>query len=760
MKTWRINKYIAEEILIQTGLALGVLILVFMSGQLLEYTELIIRKGYPFFQLFYLLFLTLPALLVFTIPVAFLLGTMVGLSRLNADHEIVAMRALGLSLKRMSIPVWWVAGIVTMVTLLVTHYLMPYSNRKLRVTLEEMFLQQAFTQVVSHAFIQDFPHILLYINEVSSDQRTWVRPIMVDRSMVRKRTMVIALNAQVSQISENPPKIRIEFQKGQVYEFSYLKPEEYRMASFNKYVKVINLGSELNPQEFPKTDREMTLTELSAAIRKHWQTGSLAVAGYQVEYQKRWSFPSSALIFALIAFPLGVFPLRGGKFYGYAMSILIMLIAYIGILVGERLGDQAVIPPWLAAWNPHILLGVIGVVLFIRLDHPMKYTRSEKPKHVGSRILAAIFGSRDTLTRHLFRIGYILDRYILITTLRIFILTSLGLLPIFLIVEGFHLLDDLLLTHTPFQVLLKYLLVAAPAIYHQILPMIAMMTLMIVIAGLEKHREIMAMVTHGISYFRILAPLLFATMLITGLDYILQERIMPASQTRANAYKRIIKGRPATTPVAVQWAFGQQGYLYHFDAFDTTNAKMYGFDIYDINPETWSFREHCYAHEVSFVSPGDWRASRVRCRQFSGDFRVREFYTAKLRLPETPDYFESTQQTAEEMSMHQLRRYIIELRRKGFHTRVWEVDYVFKWIIPLSSLILFPLAASMAMYGARLGVAYGIVIAVLLGFGHWVLTQLGHTLGMVEALSPLEAALIPFVTTLFLGVFLFTRIRT
>ena len=759
MKTARLFRYIVSEVTLQSGIALSVLLLIFMSGQILTYMELIIRKGFPFIKLFQLLALTIPALLAFTLPIAFLFGTMVAMGRFSADGEIVAMRALGLSLKQISIPVWITASATTLLTLLVTVYLMPYSNRKLRVTLEEMALHRAFTRITPHTFIQDFPGILLYISDMTPDQQTWVKPLMIDRTLHDKRLVLMADRAAVSQSEGTPSVLHIEFLNGELYEFPYLEPERYRRASFEKFVKNIRLGSDLNLSNVPKTDREMTLPELREMIRKRRRLGPTAVAGYRVEYQKRWSFPMAALVFALIGYPFAVRPIRGGKFYGSAVSILIMVTAYIGVLVGERLGDQARIPPWLAAWNPHILLGLAGAVLFFLLDRPVHRRRRWRLRLPGS-VFRWPWDMGLPRRPGLFRIGYILDRYILGTAFRLFALASLALLPIFLIIEAFHLLDDLVLTHTPFSVLLKYLLVAAPGIYHQILPMIAMMTLMTAVAGLEKFREVMAMLTHGISYYRILLPLLAGTVILVGADYVLQERILPTTSTRADAYKRIIKGYPAATPVATQWAFGATGYLYHFDAFDLQRATMYGFDVYAVDPKLWRVREHCYAHEARFIEPGDWRVVRSWCRRFRPDENLRTYYMARLRLPETPDYFESTRRTADEMSARQLHAYIRDLRRKGFRTRSWEVAYVFKWVLPLGSLILFPLAASLALHGARLGLAYGIVIALLLGFGHWLLTQLGQTLGMVEALPPMQAAVIPFLATLFLGLFLFSRVHT
>lgn len=758
----KLDWYVIREITLQSSLAILALLFIFMTGPLVETTELVIRKGLPIIRLFELLSLTIPALLTFTIPVAFLFGLLVTFSRMNGESELIAIRSCGISIKRLAIPVAMTAMFFTILTFIVSAFFMPKANRRWRIEMLEISLHRTFTQIVPRTFIQEFPDLLLYVQDVSADRRVWIRPLMIDRSDPERRRLILANRATIRQLNTDPPTLELTFIDGNIYEYPYASPASYRHAHFEKYIKPIPLDPAVRSRKFPKTDREMTLHELQEAIRFRRRMGNPYTAGFEVEFHKRWAFPAAAIFFAFIAFPVSVRPIRSGKFYGYMIGIVIMIIAYLGIFVGEKLGDQGKIPPFLAAWNPHILMFFLGLLFVRNLEKPWYWPSIHRPNWSSflRRKSWKLFVSMVLPDRINIRFGHILDRYLLALGLRIFLIASLALESLFIIFEAFHLIDDLVVSGASIDVLVRYLALSSPRIYHQILPMILMMSLMIPMAILERSRELLAMKAHGISYYRVILPFVIGITFLTGLDYVIQENILPVANQRADEAKRKIKGLPPNTPIGTQWAFGETGFLYHFDAFQGANREAYGFDVYAIDEDRWVIRQHCHAYRATFYRPMDWRVRQVWCQAFDPSPSYETYRYARLRLPETPDYFEITQVASDHMSTRELKEYIQKLKKKGYRTREWEVDLTFKWLFPLSNLILFPLGAALALNGAQRGIAYGIILAIILGFGHWVITQLGMTLGHVEALPPSEAVTIPFLITLFLGIYLLTRVRT
>ena len=67
----------------------------------------------------------------------------------------------------------------------------------------------------------------------------------------------------------------------------------------------------------------------------------------------------------LLGIPLGIRNMRGGKSYGFVISLLVLLIYYLLLISAEALGKSGNIPPLVSMWMPNILLGFLGIYLFI-----------------------------------------------------------------------------------------------------------------------------------------------------------------------------------------------------------------------------------------------------------------------------------------------------------------------------------------------------------------------------------------------------------
>ncbi len=743
-----------------------IICLILLSGTLIEYMQLVIAKGLPFGLLLYMLVLTLPATLAIAFPIGFLMAVLVAFSRMGADTELLALRTLGWPVRRLFLPVLYTAVLVGGATFALTAYVMPRANHHLAVQLIETRARRSFAGLQPRVFFTQIPEAILYVHQLDPTRTRWRSVLFIDQRDPDIQRIVLARRARVHDLPGRVPRVEIRFFEGTVYAYHLENPERYRVAEFSEYRTRIALGIEIRPETMPKGDREMTLGELRAVLRTR-PPGDLYRQGALVEYHKRWAFPMACLVFAVTGFAMSVRHPRGGRFYGYMVSIAIMLVAYAGILVGEHLGDQGRIPAWLAAWNPHVLLGIPGLWLFYRLDRPFRrpplwWARLQmRWREWWNRVLAWIAGERAALDYRFWTPGMTLvDRYILRHWIRFFAVASIATLGVYLIVEAFHLLDDMVRSQAPLRDLMRYLAFAAPGFYHQLLPMILIMSIMVTVAVLEKFREITAMKAHGISYYRVMAPMFAAALVVTGVDYGLQERVLPWTQEMATVYKSRVKGRPLYSTFHVQWIFGETGYLYHFDAYDVQRDRFYGFDIFGVDPDAWRINWHCHAWEAYYTRTTGWRLVLGWCKTMRESLQFRTFRLAAARLPETPDYFETTRKSSDQMSIAELRRYIRELQYKQYPTRSWETDLAMKWLWPLANLVLFPLALALALQGAHLGTAYGLVVAILIGFMHWLLTQLTHVLGMVEALPPWVAAAVPVVFTLLIGLGWMTRVRT
>ena len=101
----------------------------------------------------------------------------------------------------------------------------------------------------------------------------------------------------------------------------------------------------------------------------------LDAAGFQVEIYKKYSLAVACLVFVLVGVPVALrFP-RGGMGLVIGASCIIFGVYYIGLIGGEALADKRVVPPFPAMWGPNIIMTLIGLVMFMRLNREQATAR-------------------------------------------------------------------------------------------------------------------------------------------------------------------------------------------------------------------------------------------------------------------------------------------------------------------------------------------------------------------------------------------------
>ncbi len=99
-----IDRYVIRQVVMPFGIGLLVFTFLIMLRPLQEYAEALVAKNVPAQVVAWLLLMLAPQALALTIPMALLLGLLVGFGRLSADREFVAMQACGIGLKRLLLP--------------------------------------------------------------------------------------------------------------------------------------------------------------------------------------------------------------------------------------------------------------------------------------------------------------------------------------------------------------------------------------------------------------------------------------------------------------------------------------------------------------------------------------------------------------------------------------------------------------------------------------------------------------------------------
>ena len=168
-----LTRYILKEIFSHSLLGLLVFTFVIFIRQLGNLLELVVRHNVPLRDMATLFLLPVPSILMMTIPMAVLVGTLIGLSRMAADGEVIAARASGIGLACFVRPVMLLAVTGWAVTLWMGLFLAPQAARKMNRMETGLKASQVPYEIQPRVFIEQFPNLLLYLEDVTGSRSSW-----------------------------------------------------------------------------------------------------------------------------------------------------------------------------------------------------------------------------------------------------------------------------------------------------------------------------------------------------------------------------------------------------------------------------------------------------------------------------------------------------------------------------------------------------------------------------------------------------------
>src|SRR6516164_2494249 len=160
-----LDRYIAREVIRHAFLGLLIFTFVLLVPKLVRLMELFVRRSGSGAQIAKLFLCILPSLLVFTIPMAVLVGVLLGLGRMSMDSEIIAITALGISRKCILFPVGVLAVVGATLTLVMTLWLAPLALRSFRDIEGGLLKSQVSFLVQPRVFDERCPRMILYLND-------------------------------------------------------------------------------------------------------------------------------------------------------------------------------------------------------------------------------------------------------------------------------------------------------------------------------------------------------------------------------------------------------------------------------------------------------------------------------------------------------------------------------------------------------------------------------------------------------------------
>ena len=385
-----IYRYILKEIGFVFFIGLFTLTFILLVAKIFTFTDLVVNKGVSPIALIHLIGYKLPYFAVFTFPMSTLMSTLVVFLRMSQDNEVTALKASGISIGQLIPPVLSLSVFALIVTTVMSVYLMPKGNRAFKALVARLGQQKAYVGIAPRVFVDDFDGMVLYVNSVDTSGRILKNIFIADERDPDLSHTIIAREGMITE-STIRPGLMLILRDGEVhYDSKDLKNSD--TVQFKTYELAFDLPQllgENGPGELGES--EMPLVQLWQKIRsaktKNQQYNMLVM-----EFHEKFALPFSCLVLGFIGLCLGIQTKAHGYSAGVAMALSVFLFYYILLSAVKSLGESGLVPPGLGIWFPNILLGVMGVHLFVNAykERPLKLLDflSSTMEKVRTRVLS------------------------------------------------------------------------------------------------------------------------------------------------------------------------------------------------------------------------------------------------------------------------------------------------------------------------------------------------------------------------------------
>ena len=188
----RLDRYVFREAVGPLVIGFSVYTFIMIIRFLFMSAEMIIRRGVEAPIVGKLLLLTLPNIVVLTVPMALLFGVLTAVGRLASDSELVAIRSSGISLLALYRPILLLSLLLTLGNTALTLYVVPWGNSELQQLRLEILSQSYSRQVEPRVFYEDWDNKVLYVFDIDTETERWEGVFLAEGLTTQNSKVTIA----------------------------------------------------------------------------------------------------------------------------------------------------------------------------------------------------------------------------------------------------------------------------------------------------------------------------------------------------------------------------------------------------------------------------------------------------------------------------------------------------------------------------------------------------------------------------------------
>ena len=351
-----IERYVIAAILPYSLLSLVLLTAILFLQQAGRYTELIFHSVVPPGLVYKLSLALLPAVLVFTLPLSILAGTIIGFGRMGSDSEIVALRAAGTGTWKMLWPALTLGFVATLAAFYLNMTEAPRAQQLLLRVGIQAALYKLDSPVEPRSFTTELPGSVIYVRDGDKTEGKWGRVFIYSQERDKSTRLVTAQSGRLASSADKSELVLENAVMTTLPADGTAQNSSYVVERLSQLRIVFDTGRSdliarlqqprLSPEEMDWGELRKSLAQSAGRDRRDAET----------VVHKRLTFSISPLIFALFGSALALRVRRGSRGFGVLLSLGVVILYYLIALAGDQMVRAGTLSPLTGTWMATVLV--------------------------------------------------------------------------------------------------------------------------------------------------------------------------------------------------------------------------------------------------------------------------------------------------------------------------------------------------------------------------------------------------------------------
>lgn len=343
---------------------------IFLLTKILEITNMIVNYRIRLFDVMLLLIYSMPHFLEFVIPMSVMTTVLLTFFRMSSDNEIVALKAGGMSIYKLLPPILLFCLIGCILTGFITIYGLPWGSLSFKKLTYEVALSNVNIGIKERTFNDNFEGVMLYMNKIDLKNKALIDIFIEDQ---RTRNMISTIVAPRGEMYTKADKLlfHLRLHNGTINQVD-IENKTVHSITFDTYDINLDLKKSFTTNKRQKDEKEMSIGELNKYLKDTINKDAKYYA-VLIEFHRKFSIPFACFALGLLGVPLGVQSKSAKRAFNLGFGLIFFLLYYLMLSAGWVFGEAGVYPPLIGMWMPNIVIGGIGLYLFVKTanDRPV-----------------------------------------------------------------------------------------------------------------------------------------------------------------------------------------------------------------------------------------------------------------------------------------------------------------------------------------------------------------------------------------------------